>query len=136
METKIVKVWIDSEAVYIQTDKGEVFYECFADYPLLREASPSQRANFEFDNIGIRWEELDEDLSFNGFINKSQNEDTELYSLFKKHPELNVSAIARRIGIPQSVMGSYLCGKKKPSLLREKEIKNTIRQIGSELMEI
>jgi len=136
MKAKIVKVWIDNENVYIETDKGEIFNERFADYPRLREALPSQRANFEYDNIGIHWEELDEDLSFNGFINKTHNKDTELYRLFKKHPELNVSAVARRIGISQSVMGSYLCGRKKPSLLRENKIKNAVRQIGRELAEV
>jgi hypothetical protein len=136
MKTKIVNVWIDSEAVYIETDKGEIFSEYFSDYPLLREASPSERANFEYDNIGIHWKELDEDLSFNGFINKSRNQDAELYRLFKKHPELNVSAVARKTGIPQSVMGSYLCGKKNPSPKRVNQIKNAVRQIGRELLEI
>jgi len=136
MKTQIVKVWIDNEAVYIQTDKGDIFKECFADYPRLREASPSQRTNFEYDNIGIRWEEIDEDLSFNGFIHKKPNEETELYHLLKKYPELNVSVLARRMGISQSVMASYLCGKKKPSSLRENEIKEAVRQIGRELMEI
>lgn len=68
MKTKIVKVWIDNESIYIQTGKGEILKERFSDYPRLREASISQRANFEYDNIGIRWKELDEDLSFNGFF--------------------------------------------------------------------
>jgi hypothetical protein len=70
MKTTIVKVWIDNEAVYIQTNKGEIFNERFADYPRLRTALPAQRANFEYDNIGIRWDELDEDLSFSGFMKK------------------------------------------------------------------
>ena len=68
MKTTIVKVWIDHEAVYIQTNKGEIFNERFVDYPRLRTAQPAQRANFEYDNIGIRWEELDEDLSYKGFM--------------------------------------------------------------------
>jgi len=68
MRTTIVRVWIDNEAVYIQTNKGEIFSELFADYPRLRSALPSQLANFEYDNIGIRWEELDEDLSYRGFF--------------------------------------------------------------------
>ena len=71
MESKIVNVWIDNDAVYIKTDKEEVYSERFLDYPRLREASPLQRANFDYDNIGIRWEELDEDFSFNGFFNKN-----------------------------------------------------------------
>jgi len=70
MKTKITKVWIDNDAVYIQTNKGEIFNERFSDYPRLRTALPMQRSNFEYDNIGIRWQELDEDLSYNGFMKK------------------------------------------------------------------
>ncbi|GHT22852.1 hypothetical protein AGMMS4957_13590 [Bacteroidia bacterium] len=36
----------------------------------MRHATPEQRANFEYNNIGIHWEELNEDFSFNGFISK------------------------------------------------------------------
>ena len=68
METTIVKAWIDAEAVYIQTNRGEIFNERFVNYPRLRAALPAQRANFEYDNIGIRWKELDEDLSYRGFM--------------------------------------------------------------------
>ena len=67
---KIVRVWTDDNAVYIETDKGEIYNEKFSDYPRLRYAIPSQRSNFECDNIGIRWKELDEDLSYNGFMRK------------------------------------------------------------------
>ena len=68
---QVVRVWIDDNAVYIETDQGEVYSEQFYDYPRLRYAIPSQRSNFECDNIGIHWEELDEDLSYNGFFRKS-----------------------------------------------------------------
>ena len=68
MKRRIVKVWVDNDAVYIQTNRGEVFSERFLDYPRLRAALPAQRANFEFDNIGIHWQELDEDLSYKGFM--------------------------------------------------------------------
>ena len=71
MKQKIVRVWIDDKAVYIETEKGEIYSEKFSDYPRLRYAIPSQRSNFECDNIGVRWEELDEDLSYNGFFRKS-----------------------------------------------------------------
>jgi hypothetical protein len=68
MKTAIINVWIDNEAVFIQTNKGEIYNERFADYPRLHTALLSQRANFEYDNIGIHWKELDEDLSFRGFM--------------------------------------------------------------------
>jgi len=68
MKTRIIKVWIDNDAVYIQTNKGEIYRERFVNYPRLHTALPSQRANFEYDNIGIHWNELDEDLSYRGFM--------------------------------------------------------------------
>jgi len=70
MKRKIVKVWIDNDAMYIPTNKGEIFNEWFADYPRLRSASLSQLADFEYDNIGICWKKLDEDLSYRGFFSK------------------------------------------------------------------
>ena len=56
--------------------------------------------------------------------------------LFLTHPELNVSAVARRIGIQQSLLASYIRGTKKPSAIRENEIINAIREIGKELATI
>ena len=35
------------------------------------------------------------------------------------HPELNASAVARRMGISQSLMSQYISGIKKPSQERE-----------------
>ncbi len=68
MKQKIIKVWVDEQAVYIQTDSGRVYSELFDDYPILRNATPTQRADFECDNFGIRWELLNEDLSYEGFM--------------------------------------------------------------------
>jgi hypothetical protein len=117
----------------METSDGKVFAENFEDYPRLRYATPAQRAAFEYNDVFIRWEELDEDLSIEGFMKKKHHADNELYRIFKKYPELNVSALARRLGIPQSVMASYLCGSKTPSANRENEIKQAIRKIGAEL---
>lgn len=86
------------------------------------------------DEFGLHWEALDEDLSFEGFFNKP--EPTMLYKLFMAHPELNVSALARRMGISQSLMAQYISGKKKPSESRLMMIFETIREVGKELMEV
>jgi hypothetical protein len=136
MATKINRVWTDDTAIYIETADGQIFNEKFEDYPRLRHATPAQRAAFEYNDAFIRWEELDEDLSVEGFMKEKLRVDNDLYRIFKSHPELNVSAIARMIGISQSVMASYLCGSKKPSRERENEIKNAIRQIGIQLSRI
>ena len=49
------------------------------------------------------------------------------------HPELNASAIARRLGLSQSLFAQYISGSKKPSAARYKEIIEAIRAIGREL---
>jgi phosphorylcholine metabolism protein LicD len=133
---KINRIWTDDTAIYIEMPDGKVFSEKFEDYPRLRYATSEQRAAFEYNDVFIRWKELDEDLSIEGFMKEKYHADNSLYRIFKLHPELNVSAVARIVGIPQSVMASYLCGNKKPSEKRENEIKNAIRRIGTELSKI
>ena len=123
------KVWLTDTAVWIHTTDGKEACEKFADYQRLKFATPEQRTNFTVDKFGIRWEELDEDLSFEGFFHEKKS--SPLYDLFTAHPELNAAAIARRLGISQSVSGT-----KKPSKQRFSDIVETIRMIGRELSEI
>ena len=52
------------------------------------------------------------------------------------HPEINVSAIARRMGISQSLMAQYISGKKHASEKRMEMILETIREVGRELIAI
>lgn len=131
---KIEKIWLTDEAVWIRTDNGKEACEKFNDYPRLRYATKKQRADYETDEYGIHWREIDEDLSFEEFFNKQET--TELYKLFMAHPELNVSAIARRMGISQSLMAQYISGKKKASKARMTLILNTVREIGQELIAV
>jgi hypothetical protein len=131
---KIEKIWLTDDAVWIRTDNGKEACEKFNDYPRLRYATKKQRANYETDEYGIHWREIDEDLSFEEFFNKQET--TELYKLFMAHPELNVSAIARRMGISQSLMAQYISGKKKASKARMTLILNTVREIGQELIAV
>ena len=131
---KIEKIWLTEDAVWIRTIDGREACEKFEDYPRLRYATSEQRANYTADSWGIRWEDIDEDLSFEGFFNKQPT--TELYKLFMAHPELNVSAIARRMGISQSLMAQYISGKKKASEARLKRILDTVREIGQELIAV
>ena len=104
------------------------------DYPRLRYATPEQRSNYETDEYGIHWPDIDEDLSYEGFFQSKQR--TDLYRIFMSHPELNASAVARRLGISQSLFAQYISGFKKPSQKRLEEIYATIRQIGKELMAV
>lgn len=135
MENIVVeKVWLTDTEVWICTTDGRKVREKFADYQRLKWATPEQRANFATSNDGIHWRELDEDLSFEGFFRERKS--SPLYDLFIAHPELNAAAIARRLGMSQSLFAQYVSGTKKPSKKRFEEIIDTIRSIGRELMAV
>ena len=131
---KVEKIWLTDTAVWIRTDIGEEACELFADYPRLKHATLEQLQKYDADDYGIHWAEIDEDLSYDGFFNKQPT--TELYRLFMAHPELNVSAMARRMGISQSLMAQYISGKKTPSESRLNMIYDTLHAVGRELIAV
>lgn len=131
---KVVKIRLTDSEIWIQTKDGKTASEMFVDYPRLKYATQEQRNNYTTDDFGIHWEELNEDLSFEGFFQK-KNESL-LYRLFMEHPELNASAIARRMGISQSLFAQYISGIKKPSEKRLNEILTIMQEVGRELMSI
>ncbi|MDE6871584.1 MAG: DUF2442 domain-containing protein [Bacteroidales bacterium] len=130
----IEKIWLTESEIWIRTADGNEACERFADYPRLRDASLEQREAYTVDAFGISWPELDEDLSFDGFF--AQKSDSYLYRLFMSHPELNASAVARKLGISQSLFAQYVSGAKKPSAKRMNEIISSMREIGRELANI
>lgn len=105
----ITKVWTTETEIWVERRNGEKGFERFADYPRLRNATQQEERNaYEVLPDSLHWSALDEDLSFEGFFNKKEH--TPLYRFFMKHPELNASAIARRLGISQSLFAQYLIG--------------------------
>ena len=104
----------------------------FRDSERLRSASAEQRAAFRLSFGGLRWDEIDEDLSYDNIF------ESQAYPLrgSAKFKSLNMSEVARRLGIQQSLMAAYMNGSKKPSVEREKLIREEIRKIGRELLEI
>lgn len=130
--TTVEKIWLTDNAVWIKTTDGLEGCERFSDYPRLKYATQAQRENFESDAFGIHWPEIDEDLSFEGFFRTKKT--NELYEFFMAHPEINASAVARRLGIAQSLLAQYISGTKHPSEERLESIKNEIKKIGAELV--
>ena len=130
----VTEIWLTDSAVWIRTEDGREAKERFSDYPRLKYATEEQRCNFVSDADGIHWPELDEDLCFESFFDKKDQ--TILYRIFIEHPELNASAIARRLGICQSLFAQYISGAKKPSEARLNQILEQIRAIGRDLSQI
>ena len=129
----IERIWLTDDAVWIRTKDGREARELFRDFPRLADADKDVLSSFIADEYGISWPDLDEDLSYEGFFDSRHIND--LHEFFKSHPELNVSAIARRMGISQSLFAQYISGTKKPSAERLDAILSTIREIGLELVD-
>ncbi|MDR3250837.1 MAG: DUF2442 domain-containing protein [Tannerella sp.] len=131
-DKEVAKIWFDDSNIYIQTIDGREFRQSLLWYRRLQCATDEQRANYRMSYSGIHWPDVDEDVSFESFLYDNP-EPTGISRFFLTHPELNVSAIARRMGMKPSLMGAYICGTKKPSVDREKEIISAVKQIGKEL---
>lgn len=65
---KIEKVWFDEENIYIKTDIGHIIGNPLIWFPRLANATPLQREKLEISPFGVHWEDLDEDLSLEGFF--------------------------------------------------------------------
>lgn len=68
----IDRVWLTDKAVFIRTKDGKEASECFANYPALKNATKEQLENFRLSVFGIHWDDLDEDLCFEGFFSEKQ----------------------------------------------------------------
>ena len=100
-------------------------------------ATDKQRAAYEFEPFGIHWEEIDEDMSYESFYYEDTKKPAPgIQEAFLSHPELNISAVARRMGIQQSLLASYIKGTKTPSPERKKFILDTIHEIGQSLLNV
>ena len=65
---EIKKVWFINEKIFIKTSEGIEKSMPLKWFPRLEQATQEQRDNFELSPFGIHWEDIDEDLSFEGFF--------------------------------------------------------------------
>ncbi len=70
----VAKIWLTEDSIYVELNDGQVGRELFSDYRRLAGASESERNDYRLSYFGIHWPAIDEDLSFQGFFNKSSRE--------------------------------------------------------------
>lgn len=134
---KIEKVWFDANRVFIMTDKGEQLSRPLEAFPVLKDASEEERKDFRIGKFGddIRWEKLDEDIHISSFYETAEpNPENEVGRIFRRFPQLNVSEMARYIGINKSLLAKYIYGIKRPSEERMRQIKQAMHTMGEELV--
>lgn len=85
----------------------------------------------------IRWQNLDEDIHISSFYETAEpNPDNEVSHLFGRFPQLNISEMARYIGINKSLLAKYIYGIKRPSTERMSQIRNAMHAMGKELIAV
>lgn len=139
-ETETIKrVWFENERIYMLSSNGKAYSRPLEAFPVLKEASDEERNAFVITHRGtaLRWKALDEDIHISSFfITEEPNVQNEVAAIFKRFPQLNISEIARQMGINKSLLSKYIYGIKKPSPERLSLIKETLHALGKELMEI
>lgn len=136
---KITKIWFEGGRICIATDDGKTYGRPLEYFPILKEATDEQREAWNINRFGdaIRWEEIDEDIHMSSFYDTEEPDaDNVIGAVFRRFPQLNVSEVARTIGIHKSLLSKYIYGSKKPSERRTTEILDTLRQIGRDLAQI
>ena len=89
----------------------------------------------EDDGMSIRWDNLDADMHISSFYETTEpNPDNEVGRLFRKFPQLNVSAIADDIGIHKSLLDRFIYGMQEPSQQRMQQIREAFHSVGRKLL--
>ena len=135
----IKDIWFDASRIYMKTDAGKTFSRPLEAFPLLKEASDKDRLNFKIGKFGddVRWESLDEDIHISSFFeNVEPDYENEIAAIFKRFPQLNVSEVARSMGINKSLLSKYIYGIKRPSAQRQMQIKEALHVLGEKLIAV
>ena len=136
---RINELWFSDGRVCIRTDEGITYSRPLEAFPTLLEASNEQRQAFKIGRFGddVRWEAIDEDIHISSFFQTEEPDyNNEVAMIFKRFPQLNISEVARSMGIHKSLLSKYIYGIKRPSDQRKAQIKEALHQLGKELIAI
>lgn len=135
---KIQKIWFEGERIYMRSDLNNEYSRPLEAFPILKSASEEQRLDYKIRLQGeaLRWESIDEDIHISAFYEDNEpQEHNPVAALFAQFPQLNVSEVAKSLGMHKSLLSQYIYGVKKPSEARMKEIKEALNKLGRQLIE-
>lgn len=135
----ISKVWFENDRIFMLSSQGKEYSRPLEAFPLLKEASEEERNDFSIVLRGtaLRWECLDEDIHISSFYSTEEPDaSNEVAAIFRQFPQLNVSEVARGMGINKSLLSKYIYGIKKPSEERMCQIKSALHVLGEQLVAV
>lgn len=110
---KIQEIWFNNGRIYMRSKSGRIFNRPLEAFPILKDASDIERQQFYVwgDGEYVRWKNLDEDLSVESFMDTTEpNYNNEVSRIFKKCPWLDVSEVAKFLGMPKAVLDRFIYG--------------------------
>lgn len=132
----IKTIWFENNRIYMLSSEDKVYSRPLEAFPVLKDASDAERKDYSLEMRGtaVRWKSLDEDIHISSFYDTTEPEyNNEIARIFRRFPQLNVSEVARNLGINKSLLAKYIYGIRKPSEERVAQIKETLRLLGREL---
>jgi hypothetical protein len=134
---KIKEIRFSGNRIFIETEGGDTFDRPLEAFPILKNASETERKNFRIGKFGddVRWETLDEDIHISSFFEHDEPKRNVIGDVFARYPQINVSEFARQIGINKSLLAKYIYGVKTPSEKRKKEIQNGLHMFAKKLLQ-
>ena len=132
-------MWFDGNRIYMRSSEGNVLSRPLEAYPELEEATIEQLNNYSIEDDGqaIRWESLDADMHISSFYETTEPDNqNKVAQMFKRFPWLNVSEVARAMGIHKSLLARYIYGISKPSEQRMNQIRDTLHGFARELQTV
>lgn len=134
---KILNVRFDNSRIYVTLDNGKEYGRPLEAFPILLQASPSQREAFEIGRFGddLRWKELDEDIHVSSFFETTEpNPDNIVAKILAPFPWIDLSEVASGLHISKNLLLSYLYGMKEISDSRLQLLRETLHQMGKKLL--
>lgn len=139
MKQRIKDVWFGKNRIWMLDSEGVTHSRPLEAFPTLKLASDEQRADFfiHLNDTALRWPQIDEDIHVSSFYEDGEPQlDNEIASIFKKFPELNPMKVAEAMGVHYSLLYRFIYGMLTPSTKRKVELKNALRRLGSQLLEV
>lgn len=133
---KIHEIWFNNGRIYMRSNTDRVFSRPLEAFPVLKDASDIERQQFYVwgDGEYVRWKNLDEDLSVESFMETTEpNFNNEVSRIFKKCPWLDVSEVAKFLGMPKAVLDRFIYGIWQPKQETLSLIKSGIKSMSTEL---
>lgn len=130
---KIEKIWFDNLWLFGQDVSGNIYKQSILWYRRLVDATKEQRENYELSDIGIHWRCINEDISFDSFVERNNVEPNAMQKFFLSHREFNLIGLSKILGINHTLLYDYINGWKTPSPKRVEEIRSGIKRYAQEL---